>query len=130
MSQITDISALVDQDFSNASFQVIKSLQAKVLELQQKNEQLLSLIEQNTPTLIHTQDINLSGISKEQIICEVQIEMLKNEAVVRQLTKEEAQKFQIFVDILAKYKTVEKNPEAIHVESMTNEQLAASLVVK
>jgi len=42
----------------------------------------------------------IPGITNQQLICEVQIKLLKDRAMVAELTKEEAQKLQIYVDIL------------------------------
>lgn len=127
MSDIINISEVIDlsvQEYTNASFQVIKQLQAKISKLETENESLLRMLEQNTPALIHTSDLTL-GIPQEQLICEAQIHMIKEQAIVRVLTKEECQKFEILTNILHKYKIPIPTSDEILIKRMTQEELIA-----
>jgi hypothetical protein len=109
------------QSYSNAQFQVVLDLKKEITRLESENKSLRSMLETHTPALVQTTDLSL-GISNEQLICETQICMLKEQAISRQLTKEEAQKFQIYVDILQKYKKSD-NGEDFLVSKMTEEEL-------
>jgi hypothetical protein len=128
MSDVKDISQLAEasmQEYNNASFRVIKDLQAKISKLEAENESLKIMLEQNVPALIDTSDLGF-GVSNEALICETQICLLKNEAIKRSLTKEEVQKFQILTDISLKYKSVHPDAETLKAKQMTQEELLAA----
>lgn len=111
MSDIKDIDGLKNdflemKEYSDSQFKVIVDLQKKNHALQEEIKSLKLLLEGNLPSLEIKSDISL-GLSNEQLICETQIFFLKQQAINRELTSEEARKFQIFVDTLEKIK---KNP--------------------
>ncbi len=84
-----------------AQYEVIAKLQTKVQKLEEENSHLKLMVEGTTPVI---QDLNPTGLSNERLICEVQIAVLKQRAVVQELTMEEARKLQIYVDVLEKIK--------------------------
>lgn len=97
------------QQYSDAQFKTIVELQKKIAELESQNNSLKSMLASNLPSLeLPTTDLSL-GISNEQLICETQMLMLKEAAVMRPLSMEETKKFQIFSEVLEKVK--ERAPE-------------------
>jgi len=66
-----------------------------------------------------------SGISKEQMICESQLAILRDRSLVKELTLEEAKKFQIYSAILSEIKLKSKSAGQYVVEKLSNEQLLA-----
>lgn len=126
VKSITEVTAIAIDEYSNASFVVIKQLQAKVAKLQAENESLLHMLEQNTPALIQTTDLVSLGISNEQLICETQIVILKDAAINRALSMEECKKLQILTEVLSKYKVVKPTDEELTIKSMSPEALIAA----
>lgn len=112
MSDTKDISQLETEftemkSYSDAQFTTIVDLQKKISKLESENKSLKIMLEGNLPGLgFNAPDLTL-GISKEQLICEVQIEFLKNIAIVRELSLEETRKFAMFEEILDK---IRKDP--------------------
>lgn len=121
---ISEVTAIATDEYSNASFKVIKDLQAKLAKLQSENDSLLQMLEQNTPALVKTSDLAL-GISNEQLVCETQILLIKDAAISRALTMEEVKKFQILTEVLQKYKVVKPSDEELAIKQLTPEQLMA-----
>lgn len=107
------------KEYNDASFKVITTLQKKVSELESENKSLKSMLEKNLPIIQN--DVNSIGIPNELLICESQLTLLKNKAMSSELTKEDASKFQIYFDILQKYKAKpQKNEDA---DGLSNEDL-------
>jgi len=106
-SKTTDISTLVDTEvkkITDEQYKIIKALKDDKERLEAEISHLKILLEGSVPTVKF--DIpNLGVISNEQLICETQIQFLKELAIDRALTTDEAKRFQIFVDVLAKIKT-------------------------
>lgn len=115
MDNIKDVSQLEKeftelQDYSSAQFSVIRKLQEKIDKLEAENKHLQTIVNEKAGLIqLGISDI-IPGISKEEIICETQIELLKQDALTRPLTKDEVQKFQILSDILGNIKK-SKKPE-------------------
>ncbi len=105
------------QQYSDSQFHTILKLKEDIARLESENKSLKIMLEQNLPSI----DLGI-GISNEQLICETQIVLLKNLAVTRQLTMEESKKFQIFEEILAKYK-VHKPNDPFSVTTLTDDEL-------
>lgn len=96
------------QDYSSAQFGVIKKLQEKIEKLEAENKHLQQLLNSNGNLIqLNVGDI-IPGITNEEIICETQIGILKQDALTRPLTKDEVQKFQILTDILGEIKKTKK----------------------
>lgn len=131
MSDIKNIDDLKNEylemkDYSDSQFRVITDLQKKNQALQEENKSLKLMLEGNLPSLEFKSDIAI-GLSNEQLICETQIFFLKQQATTRELTSEEARKFQIFVDTLEKIK---KNPghKSSGLEKLTEDDLLRLVV--
>lgn len=114
MTSIDDL----EKDFNEASFKVILDLQKKNEKLQEENKSLKLLLEGTVPIIQNT--ITDIGVSNERIVCETQLAILKNSAIQRELTLEEARKLQIYVDTLEKIK--EKKDDGIKAD-ISDEQL-------
>ena len=127
MPDTKDISQLENEftemkSYSDAQFVTIVDLQKKISALQEENKSLKIMLEGNLPPLgFNTPDLTL-GISKEQLICEVQIEFLKNIAIVRELSLEEVKKFTMLEEVLDK---IRKDPikRDSHVEKLDDREL-------
>lgn len=91
------------QNFSDSQYRTINDLQVKVAELQSENQHLQQLLASNVPHLGF--ETGTLGISNEQLICETQIHLLKEQAVTRQLNADETKRFATFVDVLQKIKS-------------------------
>jgi hypothetical protein len=106
-SKTTDIASLVDTEvkkITDEQYKIIKALKDDKERLEAEISHLKILLEGSVPTVKF--DIpNLGVISNEQLICETQIQFLKELAIDRALTTDEAKRFQIFVDVLTKIKT-------------------------
>lgn len=127
MAKTTDINSLEEgfnelQNYSDNQFKVINELQGKIAQLTSENVSLKTMLEQNLPSLGIDSDI-LLHISSEQLICETQLLLLKNKALISELTLEESKKFQIFSDILQKLKTKDPNTSEITIKKMSPAEL-------
>jgi hypothetical protein len=76
------------------------------------------MLENNLPSLA----VDMLGVSNEQLICETQITILKDKAVTRELTFEEAKKFAIFTEVLENLRKNTKSTD-INVQKMSDEDL-------
>ena len=88
------------QEYSSSQFSVIVSLQKKIKDLEDQNRSLQGMLNGSVHNIrLNVSDI-IPGISNEEMICETQINFLRQNAMQRELTKEECQKFQILSDVL------------------------------
>lgn len=107
------------QKYSDAQFKVVVDLQKKNHELQEQIKSLQTMLESNLPRIeVGTNDL---GIPNELLICETQLFLLKEHAMTRELTMEEARKVQIYTDVLEKVKKKPKDNSAV--ENMGDEDL-------
>ncbi len=127
-TNLTDINQIEEgfqelQQYSDSQFRLINKLKEDVARLESENSSLRIMLEQNLPSVsLSTSDLAL-GISNEQLICETQLLLIKNNAVTRELTMEEAKKVQIFTEVLAKHKAGKKPGDEYGVAKMTDEEL-------
>lgn len=124
MSDINDMekSFLEAKEYEETSLKVIVDLQKKVKSLESENNHLKEMLSHNFPIIdINTDNLTL-GVSNEQLICETQINNLKQAAVIRDLTLEETRKFQTFVEVLEKIKK-KNDSNDITVRKMSNDEL-------
>lgn len=104
------------QTLSDSQFRTIAQLKKELTVLKEENQALKIA----SPSC---SSVNLEGISNPQLICETQITILKDRAITRELTLEEAKKAQIFIDILNDIKKNTPNASKITVEKMSTEEL-------
>lgn len=106
------------QNYSDNQFKSIVELKKQVKRLEEENASLKKMMETNLPTL----SFDGLGVSNEQLVCETQITILKDKAITRELTYEEAKKFAIFTEVLESLKKSSKNSD-INVQKLSDEEL-------
>jgi hypothetical protein len=113
------------QEYSDNQFRTINSLKKEIDKLKEENKSLKLMVEGNVPPIgFATNNFNSPlGISNEQLICETQLTILKDRAITRELTFEEAKKFAIFSEILTDIKINNSKSNDIMVEQMPVEDL-------
>jgi hypothetical protein len=106
------------QSYSDSQFKSIVELKKQIKKFEEENASLKKMMETNLPTL----SFDGLGISNEQLICETQITILKDKAITRELTFEEAKKFAIFTEVLDSLK---KNTQSsdVSVQKLSDEDL-------
>lgn len=106
------------QNYSDGQFKSILELKKQIKKLEEENTSLKTMLESNLPTLT----IDGLGVSNEQLICETQLTILKDKAITRELTFEEAKKFAIFTEVLENIKKNSKSSD-INVQKLSDEEL-------
>lgn len=106
------------QSYSDSQFKSIVELKKQLQKLQEENASLKTMLESNLPSLT----IDGLGVSNEQLICETQITILKDKAITRELTFEEAKKFAIFTEVLENIRKNSKSSD-INVQKMSDDEL-------
>lgn len=125
MSNIADLEKSFNelQSYSDGQFKSIIELKKQIKKLEEENASL----KKNTATALSSTNLpsialDGIGISNEQLICETQISILKDKAVTRELTFEEAKKFAIFTEVL---ETLRKNTRSsdVNVQKLSDDEL-------
>lgn len=111
------------QKYSDAQYGQIEKLQEEILGLKEQNASLIIMLEQNLPNAELLAKGIIATASNEQLICETQLHNLKDYAVTRDLTLEEARKFQIFTEVLKHIKKNQTDDSVIAVRKMSSEEL-------
>lgn len=111
------------QEYSDNQFRTINSLRKEIDKLKDENKSLKTMMEGHTPSIGFSNEINNIGISNEQLICETQISILKDRAITRELTFEEAKKFAIFTEVLGEIKKNNSKVDDISVNKLPVEDL-------
>jgi hypothetical protein len=106
------------QNYSDNQFKSIVELKKQVKRLEEENASLKKMMETNLPAI----SFDGLGVSNEQLVCETQITILKDKAITRELTYEEAKKFAIFTEVLESLKKSSKNSD-INVQKLSDEEL-------
>ena len=87
------------------------------------------MLEGNLPAIgINIPELNNLGISNEQLICEAQITLLKERAISRELTLEEAKKFQIYTAVLSQIRESKEDMPNISVQKLSDDELLKLVV--
>ena len=122
MKTIEDLEkSFVDlQEVNDSQFRTIIDLKKQIDALKAEN-QALKIQQPNGNNFVAVQ--NGDDISDEHLICITQLELLKNNAVTRELTFEEAKKVQIFTDVLEKIKKNNKVANEFSAEKLPVEDL-------
>ena len=108
------------QEINDSQFRTIIDLKKQIDALKSEN-QALKIQQPNSNNFVAVQDGD--DISDEHLICITQLELLKNNAVTRELTFEEAKKVQIFTDVLEKIKKNNKVANEFSAEKLPVEDL-------
>jgi hypothetical protein len=106
------------QNYSDTQFKTIQELKKQIKKLEEEKASMKTMLENNLPTIT----FDGFGVSNEQLICETQITILKDKAVTRELTFEEAKKFAIFTEVLENIKKSSKTSD-INVQKLSDEEL-------
>jgi hypothetical protein len=106
------------QNYSDTQFKTIQELKKQIKKLEEEKASMKTMLENNLPTIT----FDGLGVSNEQLICETQITILKDKAVTRELTFEEAKKFAIFTEVLENIKKSSKTSD-INVQKLSDEEL-------
>lgn len=131
MKDVNDIEKSFNelQEYSDTQFRTIVELKKQIESLKEENKSFKNLLEGNLPQLgIHIPELNNLGISNEQLICEAQITLLKERAVSRELTLEEAKKFQIYTTVLSEIRHAKEDVPDVNVQKMSDEELLKLVV--
>ena len=131
MKDVNDIEKSFNelQEYSDTQFRTIVELKKQVESLKEENKSLKALLEGNLPQLgINIPELNNLGIPNEQLICEAQITLLKERAVSRELTLEEAKKFQIYTTVLSEIRQAKEDVPDVNVQKMSDEELLKLVV--
>lgn len=117
------------QEYSDNQFRTIVELKKQIETQKQEIKSLKSMLEGNLPQLgINIPELNSLGISNEQLICEAQITLLKERAVSRELTLEEAKKFQIYTTVLSDLKQNKEDMPNVSVQKLSDDELLKLVV--
>lgn len=117
------------QEYSDTQFRTIVELKKQVESQKEEIKSLKALLEGNLPQLgINIPELNGIGIPNEQLICEAQITLLKERAVSRELTLEEAKKFQIYTTVLANIRQSKEEVANVSVQKLSDEELLQLVV--
>jgi len=110
MKTIDDLSSEYAElkEYSTAQFQVISDLNKKIQKLEEENAHLKVLLEQNTQSV--GSPIELLS-TDEETACKVQIKMLRDVSLKRELTLEEARKLEIYTKLLLQIKNTPKKKQ-------------------
>lgn len=123
MKTIEDLEkSFVDlQEVNDSQFRTIIDLKKQIDALKAENQALKIQQPNGSNNFVAVQGDN--DISDEHLICITQLELLKNNAVTRELTFEEAKKVQIFTDVLEKIKKNNKAANEFSAEKLPVEDL-------
>lgn len=115
IEQYADLTEL--QAFAESQYKVIIDLNSKNKKLEEEVRHLKHLLSNSAPLI----DLGVSpnGVSltdDEEVICRTQLAILKDEAMKRPLTLEEAKKTELYTKILFQKKN---EPKTIKVEART-----------
>jgi len=107
-SQFKDFSEL--QEYANSQYRLIVDLSRKINDLEAENKHLKILLEGAVPLIGQKPSESIvTDLSDEEVICRTQIKILKDTALDREFTNDEAKKFDIFVKTLLSLKSKEDN---------------------
>ena len=117
------------QEYSDTQFRTILELKKQIEGLKEDNKLLKAQLEGNLPQLgINLPEITSLGIPNEQLICEAQITLLKERAISRELTLEEAKKFQIYTTVLDNIRKKQEDVKDLTVQKLSDDELLKLVV--
>lgn len=126
LEQFKDMATL--QKYADAQYKTILSLTKKVKILEQENIELKDLLEKTTPLFDEEKKTfempQVEAASDEEMIAKVQLIKMREIAIERELTLEEAKRVEIFTKILI---TKGSKGPVIQMQKMNNEDLLKML---
>jgi hypothetical protein len=112
------------QEVNDGQFRTIVDLKKQLEAVKTENQALKKQLSEQTGAVNNISPVqNGNNISDEHLICITQLELLKNNAVTRELTFEETKKVQIFTDILDKIKKNNSTADQFSAEKLPVEDL-------
>jgi hypothetical protein len=121
------------QEYSDTQFRTIVELRKQLEAAKEEVKSLKKMLESNVPfttpiSFGNVPQIAPIGISNEQLICETQIVLLKERAISRELTLEEAKKFQIYTTILTEIHKNNEDAPDLSVQKLSDDELLKLVV--
>lgn len=109
------------EQYSDKQFTVINELNQEISRLKSENDSLREMLQGNLPALEFSP--SHIGISNEQLICETQITLLKQNAMTRELNADEVRRFSMLFDVLEKIKKSTDNTPDVSIQKMSTDEL-------
>jgi hypothetical protein len=131
MKDINDIEKSFSelQEYSDTQFRTIVELKKQIESQKEEIKSLKAMLEGNLPAIgINLSELGSIGIPNEQLICEAQITLLKERAVSRELTLEEAKKFQIYTTVLSDIRLAKQDTPNVNVQKLSDDELLKLVV--
>ena len=121
------------QEYSDTQFRTIVELKKQLENAKEEIKALKKMLENNVShiaplTVGNVSNIAPLGISNEQLICETQLVLLKDRSISRELTLEEAKKFQIYTTILTEIHKNNKEVPDLTVQKLSDDELLKLVV--
>lgn len=114
------------QEYSDTQFRTIIDLKKQIESLREENKNLRASIPNSE--IVSVSDLSGLGISNEQLICETQIALFKERAVMRELSLEEAKKLQIYTTILSDIRKAKEETPDLNVQKLSDDELLQLVV--
>jgi hypothetical protein len=112
--------------YSEAQFKTILKLNEEINSLKVECEQLIQenkALKQKTITNEVSGEKNQFEVSNEEATCVVQIALIKNNALERELTMDETKRLEIFVKILQSLRNKEKPEKGEDVSGLSDDEI-------
>lgn len=112
------------RQYCNSQYNVIISLNKKIVTLEEENKHLKELLAKSTPLLNEangTLEV-YKDVSDELATCLMQIKILKERSAQTELTFEEAKKLDIYTKLLIQLRTGKKSDESL-TKTLSDEEL-------
>lgn len=112
------------RQYCNSQYQVITSLNKKIVMLEEESRHLKEMLAKSTPILDDGGGVLeiYKNVTDELAVCLMQIKLLREKSVGGELTFEDAKKLDIYTKLLIQLKTGEK-PEENVTKTLTDEEL-------
>lgn len=128
MSKVKSIDALQEeftalQEYSDQQFKTIIALKEKLDTLEAQNNAMRVALEKKPVKDLNIPNLDVSGLSNEQLICTVQIALLKETALSRQLSFEETRQFATLTDTLIKLEQNGKKQDGVKATLLSDDDL-------
>lgn len=117
------------QVYSNSLFQTVTNLNKKINELEEKNKELQKILESNLILIGTDKDIKdlFLNIEDPEAIALMQLKLLRNMSIERELTLEETRRFEIYCKILDNIEIKRKEKVAQVQQSLSNDDLLSAI---
>jgi len=110
--------------YAEAQYNTIVKLTETNNQLKEEVKHLKTLLENTTPLMIQDNSFDRLIVSDEEAIAKIQLEKLRDLALGRELTLEEAKRFEIFYKVLSSVRNTPKNVKS-EVQKLNEKELLA-----